>query len=254
MKKIIEVTSLMQLMEEVENSLDTLNGPRWFRGCGNYPTYELEPTLFRHKDVKSRNLDPLALEQRVKSRFLQTSPPFLKTTPQTDFEWLFLQQHYGVPTRLLDWTENPFIALYFALSSSRSGVDACVWMLNPIIWNQKALNNPTLDRIPDTTMQQALNFLKNPGDDFSPNDPIAIYGSHTNPRITAQRGNFVMFCKSLEAMEKRAYADDCLVCLKIPDNLKSKIYEKLLLIGYTHSVIYPDLSGLGSELKTTFGF
>ncbi len=254
MPSVTDISTLREVMELVEKSLDKTKGPRWFRGCGKHPDHVLEPTLLRHKEVKAAAHDPLLLESRLKARFQQTSPPFLASTPQTDFDWLFLQQHYGVPTRLLDWSENPFIALYFALSSSKDGEDACVWMLDPIKWNQKALNNPKLDRIPDATMSQALQFLKNPGDDFSPSDPIAIFGNHTNPRITAQRGTFVMFCKSPEPMEKKPYADECLECIRIPNDKKSAIYEKLLSVGYTHSVVYPDLSGLGSEIKTSFGF
>lgn len=254
MSKVVNVTTLRGVMEQVENSLDATPGSRWFRGCGIYPDHLLEPTLLRHVDVKAKTLDPVILEQRLKSRFLQTSAPFLNSVPTNPFDWLFLQQHYGVPTRLLDWTENPFIALYFALSSGSAANDACVWLLNPIKWNQKALNNPNLDRIPDATMTQATQFLANPGDDFSPNDPIAIYGNHTNPRITAQRGTFVMFCKSSDSMETKGYPDDCLLCLRIPAANRKSIYEKLLSIGYTHSVVYPDLSGLGAEIKTTFGF
>lgn len=249
-----KVESLTDLMREIESSIDEKKSPRWFRGSGKHPEFKLEPTLLRHAEVRSKDMDPLVLEQRLKSRFLQTSAPFLATAPSTDFDWLFLQQHYGVPTRLLDWTENPFIALYFALSSSEAGKDVCVWMLDPVQWNQQALNNENLDRIPDPTMPQATQFLKNPGDDFSPNDPIAIYGNHTNPRVTAQRGAFVMFCRSSVPMEEKAYAKDSLTALVIPDAMKKPVYEKLLAIGYTHSVVYPDLSGLGVEIKTSFGF
>lgn len=254
MPEVVEVNSLHLLLERVEASLGESRGPRWFRGCGSYPAFKLEPSLLRHPDVKDNGADPLMLEQRMRARFLQTSAPFLAATPPTDLDWLFLQQHYGVPTRLLDWSENPFIALYFALSSSPKDDDACVWMLNPIKWNQSALNNAQLDRIPDPTLPQVTQFLKDPGDDFSPSEPIAIFGNHTNPRITAQRGTFVMFCKSRDPMETKGYAEGSLVCLQIPVGIKKELYEKLLSIGYTHSVVYPDLSGLGVEIKTSFGF
>lgn len=250
----LQVESLEQFVGHIERSIDDAKGVRWFRGCGNFPDYKLEPTLLRHPEIKSDTITALVLEQRLKNRFLQTSPPFLSAPPLTDFDWLFLQQHYGVPTRLLDWSENPFIALYFALSSSGQSENACVWMLDPVSWNKKALNNPNLDRIPDATMPQAIQFLNNPGDDFSPSDPIAIHGNHTNPRITAQRGTFVMFCRSPEVMESKSYAGNCLKALVIPNEKKLAIYEKLLSIGYTHSVVYPDLSGLGTEIKTSFGF
>ncbi|MGC3575653.1 FRG domain-containing protein, partial [Pseudomonas aeruginosa] len=74
--------------------------------------------MLRHPKKRSGETTPLIVEQNLKNSFRLTSAALLSNTPTTDFDWLLLQQHYGVRTRQLDWTENPFIALYFPLSSS----------------------------------------------------------------------------------------------------------------------------------------
>lgn len=250
----INITSLSELIFHIEESLNSLAGPRWFRGCGNIDN-TLTPSLMRHPHVINGTADPLEIENRLSARFAQTSSPFLLHRPETKFDWLFIAQHYGVPTRLLDWSENPLIALYFALSSSKKDDVACVWALNPLLWTKRSLNNNNLPRIPDPSDNAAKLFLESLSDALAPrSDPIAIYANHTNPRVVAQRGTFTVFGQGKTPMESLPYAKDCLQCFVIDPSIKNDLYNKLLSIGYTHSVIYPDLSGLGSELKTLFGF
>lgn len=249
------VTTLNELLKQIEDRIDGALGPRWFRGVGNHVDHKLTPSLLRHPDVINGTQNPIELEDRLEAKFQQTSPPFLQNQPQSKFDWLFLQQHFGVPTRLLDWSENPFIALYFALSSSSAGKTPCLWTLDPLAWTKKSLNNPNLPRIPDPKDNAAALFLDGLKDPLAPRtDPIAIYANHSNSRIVAQRGAFTIFGVGKTPMEEIAYAEDCLHCYTIEESLKQTLFKKLNSIGYTHSVVYPDLSGLGAEMKTLFGF
>lgn len=249
------VTKLHQLLQLIEVSIEESAGPRWFRGSGSFEKHKLIPSLFRHPDVLKGDLDAFSLEQRLQTRFIQTSPPFLGNKPTSKLEWLFTAQHYGVPSRLLDWSENPFIALYFALSSSPADEIACLWILDPVLWTRRSLNNPALSRVPDPVDSALKRFMESLDDDLAPPvDPIAIHSNHINPRIVAQRGTFTIFGKGTSPMEQISYARECMRCVLIEPGIKPDLYKKLLSIGYTHSVIYPDLSGLGVELKSYFGF
>src|ERR1700722_5488506 len=146
-------------------------GTLWFRGAGK-SSYTLLPTLYRPRKCRGA-FDLGLLERQLMMRFRQRSMPFLTHSLADDWDMLFFMQHYGVPTRLLDWTENPFIGLYFAVMSSPFSVkvkkgkpvfsfssDAAVWVLNPVTWNTHALKYQKFDRGILTPADEALQSYK----------------------------------------------------------------------------------------------
>ena len=82
--------------------------------------WELVPSIFREGAKGIRNSSDLA---RWKSEAMGKSSP----RPGNDVEWLILAQHYGIATPLLDWTENPLVALYFACENSSE--DGVIWQV-----------------------------------------------------------------------------------------------------------------------------
>ena len=207
-------------------------------------------------------------ESELLLRFKQRSIPYLQRAVPGDWEFLFLMQHYGVPTRLLDRTENPFVALFFAITSADyefvAGVkqykeDAAVWLLAPTAWNRHSLRHMSYAGGPLSAQERQLNGYEPAADvAITNNEPVALFGAHNSPRIVAQRGVFTIAGKDTSPMEATyASADfpaDCLVKLTVPKGSLPSLEEEFFALGFTDSVVWPDLDGLGREIKRNFGF
>jgi len=97
-----------------------------------------EPSIERFKDSLRHPVSPYSvidLEKQFLYQFQSIASQFLENLPGADeyLEWLAVLQHYGTPTRLLDWTYSPTVAAYFALREiphSSVVTDTCIWALN----------------------------------------------------------------------------------------------------------------------------
>ena len=99
----------------------------WFRGVAN-AQYSLVPKLMRDGKAIEEILERVG---RLLTRFRQRSMAYWPSGyPQNDWEHLFAMQHYGMPTRLLDWSENLFVAAHFALSGVGDDAPA-IWCFDP---------------------------------------------------------------------------------------------------------------------------
>ena len=96
----------------------------WWRGHVN-ESWNLVPSLYRMQRSES-NMNN-RFRDLARARYDGECPEHRDL-----FGWLFLMQHYNLPTRLLDWTESPLIALFFATENpSADDKDAEVWAIAP---------------------------------------------------------------------------------------------------------------------------
>lgn len=172
-------------------------------------------------------------------------------------------QHFGIPTRMLDWSENLLVALYFAAMSSPSGSDEdvpAIWSLDPIEWNRNAPQfkdvGETIDVL--TTDSEDLDAYE-PSKRLSEDTkrrykiPLAMFGTHNSARIVAQRGAFTVGGKSLQPMEDFA-PQEAEALWKIRLNYpREQMQKDLEILGFSESMIFPDLVGLSKEIAVSEG-
>jgi hypothetical protein len=190
-----------------------------------------------------------------------------------DWEWdsYFLMQLYGVPTRLLDWSDGALIALHFAVRDkprpATSG--SIVYVLDPH-WlvgalkedpEQKSAKNRWREyckQNPESTDEEEWDRLYLPEDEDDARDPLMATPKipilwdlpHLTRRVAAQRSRFMIFgTDPLWLSDVWRRGNSPLASLTIPAGAITKIRNELTDAGITESVVYPDLDGLGRELK-----
>lgn len=176
-----------ELMAQIEIFQDSRDFA-WYRGCG-HKSHSLVPTLARRNP--SVSVDELnKIEKSIANRFTQRSPPFVNFDFTNEWRLLFYMQHYGIPTRLLDWSESPFVGLYFALTSSprdakgKPTSDAALWMCDPVAWNRTALRHITFTGgILDENCEEIKAYSPSSDIEQRATIPIMIYGTHNSPRL-----------------------------------------------------------------------
>ena len=244
----IEITSLQQFLDEVQK-LKVVTGFEkiWFRGIAD-ESYGLEPSIYRHAG------DPV-IEKQLLNRFITRAQPFIDDkSAKTYWEWLFIMQHYGVPTRLLDWSESALISLAFSViyrEAKHSGKNAAMWCLDPIKLNRDFVKGlrPTepIPSIIDNTVKRIAVYE----DETIPVDfPISVYGPLNSVRIVAQKGVFTLFpFKEKFKLEDLEGVEKFLVKLIIPDANITEIKDQLITLGITENNVYPGLDSIAKEIN-----
>src|SRR3546814_4279407 len=116
--EVTDIESIGDFIDKLCTHIGDYLGPVWYRGH-SVSGCNLEPKLMRIADRSP--------ETHYLNKFKQDASIILNRYPKNEFEWLFLMQHYGVPTRLLDWTESPLTGLYFALERDIDK-DGALWV------------------------------------------------------------------------------------------------------------------------------
>lgn len=220
------ITSLDDALKYVrEKHLKDRFGAWIFRGVSKYD-YEMKPKVGRNVP---KDMSVFEFEKGLIDIFKRESRPYIGNNISNEYEWLALAQHHGLPTRLLDWTFNPFVALYFATKSDHR-VDGGLVALNA----EKKLSPDRLDE----------------NKPFELKKPYKILPNVVTRRIQSQQGLFVIINQPEQSLETCCPEDWTLVKWRIPAKYKKKIKYDLFRIGFDEARMFPDLDGLTSHLES----
>ena len=240
----------------------------WYRGQGNY-NWKLEPAVYRDGKFQNESVYIKELERRRPADFAFDN----------NFDKLVKMQHYGLPTRLLDITTNPLVALYFACQNERDADGAFYYFSTPTFWEDNWAVKIVVDFVfePETCIESLVRREKKRMPflcDLSDKDAEssiwhslfvpahAILPRMTNQRIIQQSGGFLLFGMSLEKVEvsdnignygKRFMSllplnenQQKMICpvikkLKIPKEYKTNIIKELDLLNINEGFLFPEL-------------
>ncbi len=249
----------------------------WFRAEGAlHRKTRLQPSLYRPRQsgIRKSISKLLELENHLYDEFGRTAPHLSDVDSSSDdWEWdsYFLMQHHGIPTRLLDWTDGALIALHFAIRDkprpAKSG--SIIYVLNPYWlldeleaqpdrasaisrWKEYAANNPHGTSADEWERLYLPRDKEDVGNPLlaAPAVPMLWDSPHVTRRVAAQRSRFMIFGSDplwlVEVAKKKGSRLDA---IKIPAGSIAGVRQELRDGGITESVVYPDLDGLGRELR-----
>ncbi len=210
------------------------DGEFWFRGHADL-SWTLTPSALRYDPAGQRQA---AL--RLLSDFKRYAAIKLPNPPSRDdeLEWVQLAQHYGLPTRLLDWTRNAAIALYFACVGDPVAInDGAVVVLNPKDLNREAKGeNRIFDAHSDAKM--IVEYFPQSGNTPSSLKTIAINPVWNSERIMLQQGVFTLHSPKEPTLTSSHVPS--LVCLRIPHMQKQQLLQELEHVGINEMSIFPE--------------
>jgi hypothetical protein len=228
----IDISYIIEYIKNHEASRDGLQS--WFRGQSD-GSWNLLPSAFRKNHLLESQM---AYYFRLRAYARDRNCPDQKSYS----EWLTLMQHYGVPTRLLDWSESPLVALYFCVNENPT-TDGAFFVLTPSYLN----NQYGIDTIPLLFSESIKDIVLNAFNQYLPIEKVlSVVSPQNSMRMLMQLSHFTLHGYDYP-IDLLGNNNKYLAKIIIPKEDKENIKKELSILGIRRSTIFPDLQNLAIE-------
>lgn len=250
-EKISTIPEFLQKVLDIHKKWGRAQGEVWFRGIAR-DDMELLP------GTKWRNLDE-SKENTIVSEFMIHSHSLFESEPKNGWHWYSLMQHYGLPTRLLDWSKSPLAAVFFALDSKQD-TDRVVWCMDPYELNKQTSNTDFIFVPGEYANEEAgvnlINYLpvvlRDKKSSGVPVVPLAIEPPYTNSRVLAQKGCFTIHGTKNEPIDSYFVKGKGITKLVLDKEFIKQMRLELKVFGVDVDSIYQDLNSLSKRIISNY--
>lgn len=238
--------SIADFLAAVSTAFES-NKEFWFRGQSNV-AHKLIPSALRNDDeaVRTSAIDALVTFKRVAEIKLPRPPQM-----HEELKWVQIAQHYGLPTRLLDWTESPTIGLYFACRSGWKQ-DGVVYMLDPCEFNyQNHSKHRVLNAQVDGDLLNKFWKLRGELKERGGLASAAIAPIWNSERLVVQKGGFTLHGSRAFAIDSQQAAS--LLAFPILAEDKERLHSDLGRIGVDQMTLFPELDSACQHIARRAG-
>jgi hypothetical protein len=236
----MEVHDIAELIKAVRRICSGFGQTQyWFRGHAS-ADWKLVPSVHRNYDAQG--------EHNLMARFRLAAPTRYDKCPELHdwASWMSLMQHYGLSTRLLDWSASLLSAVYFAVAYDPKPGPGAVWILLSSGLN-KASGHAQESIFTLTGPEAKLLSQAAFADGAVIDEVLAVYGQDTSLRMALQMRAFTIHDTD-KPLEECTGAHQYVAKLIIPEEAKTTFEEELWLLGIRRSTLFLDLANLALEL------